>query len=72
MDNTQLNPLTGLGGKFIYNFYDNIYVLNLISSKLSNAQYLQGKHIIGKDIEIIEFSSEEVVEECQVDILFGM
>ena len=40
MDNTQLNHLTGLGGKFIYNFYDNIYVLNLISSKLSNAQYL--------------------------------
>ena len=32
--NTQLICFTGLGGDSIYNRFDNIYVLNLIPSKL--------------------------------------
>ena len=32
--NTQLICLTGLGGEYIYNRFDNIYVLNLIEAHL--------------------------------------
>ena len=57
-------------GSLSYNCYDNIYVLNLIPSKLSNGQYLKGKHILGNDVEIMELSRFEVGAEGQMDTLF--
>ncbi|AGK98602.1 hypothetical protein [Clostridium pasteurianum] len=48
--NTQLICLTGLGGDSIYNRFDNIYVLNLISSKLkSGVKYLKSEHTKGEE-----------------------
>lgn len=56
--NTQLICLTGLGGDSIYNRFDNIYVLNLISSKLkSGVKYLRSDHIKGEE----EKESETIV-----------
>ena len=52
-NNTQLICLTGLGGESIYNCFDNIYVLKLAKSVMSNVQYLKGEHISGKEPEII-------------------
>ncbi len=50
--NTQLICLTGLGGDSIYNRFDNIYVLNLVSSKLNNSiKYLKSEHIKGEEEE---------------------
>lgn len=50
--NTQLICLTGLGGDSIYNRFDNIYVLNLISSKLrSGVKNLVSDHVKGEDEE---------------------
>lgn len=48
--NTQLICLTGLGGDSIYNTFDNIYVLNLLSSKLrSGTKNLIGEHTKGEE-----------------------
>ena len=50
--NTQLICLTGLGGDSIYNRFDNIYVLNLVSSKLNNSiKYMKIEHIKGAEEE---------------------
>lgn len=50
--NTQLICLTGLGGDSIYNRFDNIYVLNLVSSKLNNSiKYMKSEHIKGEEEE---------------------
>lgn len=69
-NNTQLISFTGLGGESIYNCYDNIYVLNLISSKLSNISYLKSKHIAGNDGEFMSLARVEVADEGQMDSLF--
>lgn len=69
-NNTQLISFTGLGGESIYNCYDNIYVLNLISSKLSNISYLKSKHIAGNDGEFVSLARVEVADEGQMDSLF--
>lgn len=69
-NNTQLISFTGLGGESIYNCYDNIYVLNLISSKLSNISYLKSKHIAGNDGEFLSLARVEVTDEGQMDSLF--
>lgn len=69
-NNTQLISFTGLGGESIYNCYDNIYVLNLISSKLSNISYLKSKHIAGNDGEFLSLARVEVADEGQMDSLF--
>lgn len=69
-NNTQLISFTGLGGESIYNCYDNIYVLNLISSKLSNISYLKSKHIAGNDGEFMSLARVEVTDEGQMDSLF--
>ncbi len=54
--NTQLICLTGLGGDSIYNRFDNIYVLNLISSKFkSGVKYLKSEHTKGEE------ETEEIV-----------
>lgn len=69
-NNTQLISFTGLGGESIYNCYDNIYVLNLIPSKLSSVSHLKSKHIAGNDGEILSLARVEVTDEGQMDSLF--
>ena len=69
--NTQLVCLSGLGGDSIYNRFDNIYVLNLISSKLKGGvQFLHGEHLKGDESEeVIEASQFEIAEEIdQMDL----
>lgn len=64
--NTQLICLTGLGGDSIYNRFDNIYVLNLVSSKLNNSiKYMKSEHIKGDKEEKTEIivSSRLKIEE---------
>lgn len=68
--NTQLICLTGLGGDSIYNRFDNIYVLNLISSKIkSGVKYLRSDHIKGeeeKETEIIVSSRFKIEEQVRL------
>ena len=48
--NTQLICLSGLGGDSIYNCFDNIYVLNLMSSRLREGlNYMKTDHIKGTE-----------------------
>ncbi|MCT8975911.1 hypothetical protein N4T77_04810 [Clostridium sp. CX1] len=62
--NTQLICLTGLGGDSIYNRFDNIYVLNLISSKLkSGVKYLRSEHIKGEEEREVIVASRFKIEE---------
>ncbi len=62
--NTQLICLTGLGGESIYNRFDNIYVLNLLTASLrTGAQYLKGEHIQGEDPEEIVASRIQVTQQ---------
>jgi len=71
--NTQLICLSGLGGDSIYNRFDNIYVLNLVSSNLRKGmQYMKPEHIKGAGEEteemvlsrvMIEDGAEEVYEQ---------
>ena len=68
--NTQLISLMGLGGDSIYNCYDNIYVLNLISSKLSHVQYLKSKHLAGEEMEVLSLARVEVTNEGEMLSLF--
>jgi len=65
--NTQLICLSGLGGESIYNRFDNIYVLNLVSSKIKDSmQYLHGDHIKGEDLESIVAARIKIEEEQMV------
>jgi hypothetical protein len=65
--NTQLICLTGLGGDSIYNRFDNIYVLNLIPSKLkSGIKYLKGDHSKGEEEKEIMVASKFRIEEEQI------
>ncbi len=69
--NTQLVCLSGLGGDSIYNRFDNIYVLNLISSKLKGGvQFLHGEHLKGEEAqEVLEASHFKITEEIdQMDL----
>lgn len=60
--NTQLICFSGLGGESIYGRFDNIYVLNLVSSNLRGGmQYLRGEHLRGKEEETIVSSQIEVI-----------
>lgn len=62
--NTQLICLTGLGGDSIYNRFDNIYVLNLIPSKLkAGVKYLKGDHIKGEEEQEFMVASKLKIEE---------
>lgn len=68
--NTQLICLSGLGGESIYNRFDNIYVLNLVSSKLKNTmQYLRSEHIKGEDLETL-VASRVKIETSEQMVLF--
>ncbi len=67
--NTQLICLTGLGGDSIYNRFDNIYVLNLITASLRNGlQYLKAEHKRGKEPDELVTARIEVGE--QMELLF--
>ncbi len=69
--NTQLVSFTGLGGESIYNSFDNIYVLNLVSSNLKKGmQYLKSHHTKGEDIEIMITSQVRTEEVEQLELLF--
>ena len=60
--NTQLICLSGLGGDSIYSRFDNIYVLNLVSTSLQGGmQYLRGEHTRGREEEIVVPSQIEVI-----------
>ena len=55
--NTQLICLSGIGGDSVYNRFDNIYVLKLVSSTMKKGmQYLKGNHKKGNDIQKMELS----------------
>ena len=62
--------LTGLGGDSIYNRFDNIYVLNLVSSKLNNSiKYMKSEHIKGdkeEETEIIVSSRLKIEEQTSL------
>lgn len=65
--NTQLICLTGLGGDSIYNRFDNIYVLNLIPSKLkSGVKYLRSEHKKGEEEEVIVASRFKIEEQMKL------
>ncbi len=70
--NTQLICLSGLGGDSIYNRFDNIYVLNLVSSKLKGGlQFLKGEHLKGEDeTELIDSANFRITEEIEQMDLF--
>ncbi len=70
-NNTQLICFTGLSGESIYSRFDNIYVLNLIRSSLSNTQYLRGKHVAGSEPEMVSTARIEVSSDSgQLRMLF--
>ena len=63
-NNTQLICLSGLGGESIYSRFDNIYVLNLVQSRLSNGkQYLNIEHMRGAEPLQMETAHLEVYEQ---------
>ncbi len=62
--NTQLICLSGLGGESIYNRFDNIYVLTLISANLrKDMQYLKAEHMRGSEEETMLVSQIQVMEQ---------
>lgn len=63
--NTQLICFSGLKGDSIYNRFDNIYVLDIINSKLKNSlSYLRGNHYKGEEhVQEIISSRFEIKEE---------
>ena len=73
--NTQLICLTGLGGDSIYNRFDNIYVLKLVSSKIKTGiKYLKAEHAKGEednkeDLQVID-SARFKIEETEQTRLF--
>ncbi|BCJ93291.1 hypothetical protein acsn021_08600 [Anaerocolumna cellulosilytica] len=70
--NTQLICLSGLGGDSIYNRFDNIYVLNLITSNYKRGmQYLKAEHAKGEKEQqrmISTYIKSEDME--QIELLF--
>jgi len=70
--NTQLICLSGLGGDSIYNRFENIYVLNLVSSKLKGGlQFLKGEHLKGEDeTEVMDSANFRITEEIEQMDLF--
>lgn len=67
--NTQLICLTGLGGDSIYSRFDNIYVLNLINSKLKNGlRLLKSSHIVGDEEKEVLVSTYTKIEDEQIKL----
>lgn len=71
-NNTQLICLTGLGGESIYNRFDNIYILNLVESRLNRVQYLKSQQILGEEPDTtLSFARIEVTnDEAHMESLF--
>lgn len=71
-NNTQLICFTGLGGDSIYNRFDNIYVLNLIDSKLRpGMQFIESEHTKGEELTHITSSRFKIqVEKAEQMRLF--
>lgn len=69
--NTQLICLSGLGGESIYNCFDNIYVLNLITSALNHVKYVTSEQVKG-DVKVYEITSSRVQVEDgeQMELMF--
>jgi hypothetical protein len=70
--NTQLICLSGLGGDSIYNRFDNIYVLNLITSNYKKGmRYLKAEHAKGEK-ELQRMISAHIKSEDmeQMELLF--
>jgi len=66
--NTQLICLSGLGGESVLNRFDNIYVLDLIPSKLkSGLKYLKSEHIKGEEYIETIVASRFKLEEVAID-----
>ncbi|MGL4874881.1 MAG: hypothetical protein ACRC30_09560 [Clostridium sp.] len=66
--NTQLICLTGLNGESIYNRFDNIYVLNLVSSRIKEGvKNLKSEHIKGEE-ESNLVASRFKIEEDQIKL----
>lgn len=70
--NTQLICFSGLGGDSIYNRFDNIYVLNLSSSKLKkNLTYLKAEQLKSKEsTQELRLSNFQIDEEVEQRSLF--
>ncbi len=69
--NTQLISFTGLGGESIYSSFDNIYVLNLIPSKLiKGMHFLKSHKAKGEEIEIMTSTQIKTEEMEQLDLFF--
>ena len=67
--NTQLVCLTGLGGDSIYSRFDNIYVLNLVSSKLKNGlRIMKADHIVGEEEKEVIIATHTKVEDLQMKL----
>lgn len=67
--NTQLICLTGLGGDSIYSRFDNIYVLNLVNSKLKNGlRLLKSSHIVGDEEKEVLVSTYTKIEDEQLKL----
>lgn len=67
--NTQLVCLTGLGGDSIYSRFENIYVLNLVNSKLKNGlRLLKSNHIAGDEEKEVLVSTRTKIEEIQIKL----
>ncbi|MFR4997352.1 MAG: hypothetical protein ACLUDK_09060 [Clostridium paraputrificum] len=67
--NTQLICLTGLGGDSIYSRFENIYVLNLVNSKLKNGlRLLKSSHITGDEEKEVLVSTRTKIEEIQMKL----
>jgi len=66
--NTQLICLSGLGGESVLNRFDNIYVLDLIPSKLKKGlKYLKSEHIKGEEYIETIIASRFQLEEAAID-----
>lgn len=66
-NNTQLICLSGLSGESIYNIFDNIYVLDLVSSSLRNGKsYIKSEHKKGEDQVREIVSSQFAIEQIKL------
>jgi hypothetical protein len=69
-NNTQLICLTALSGSQIYEHFDNIYVLHLITAGMNqNRQYLIEKHTKGTDEVMMDKARVEVHDSAMDDQL---
>lgn len=68
--NTQLICLSGIGGDSVYNRFENIYVLKLVSSSMKKGmQYLKSSHTKGNDIQKMELSQFHVEQASLFDFM---